>query len=64
MKRWDRVTKENREFPQVDAFIAEIADVCRKHGLSIGHEDGYGAFIVEKGDDNIDWLEAAIVDLS
>ncbi len=51
--------------PKVDAFLAEIAEVCRKHGLSIGHEDGHGAFIVEPWSEaNEHWLGDAFVDLA
>lgn len=34
------------ENPRIDAFLAEIETVCEKHGLSISHEDGHGAFEV------------------
>jgi hypothetical protein len=45
---------------KVQAFLNEVADVCRRHGLSIAHEDGHGSFIVEKFDQfNIDWLNNA-----
>jgi hypothetical protein len=34
------------ENPRIDAFLAEIETVCERHGLSISHEDGHGAFEV------------------
>ena len=38
-------------------FLDEIHSVCMKHGLSISHEDGHGAFIIEDYNErNIDWL--------
>ena len=38
-------------------FLEDIKKVCEKHNLSISHEDGHGAFIVEDYDDrNIKWL--------
>ena len=38
-------------------FLEDIKKVCEKHNLSISHEDGHGAFIVEDYDErNIDWL--------
>lgn len=44
-------------------FIEEIAAVCKRHGLSIGHEDSEGSFIIRPySDDDIDWLRDALVD--
>lgn len=38
-------------------FLEDIKKVCEKHNLSISHEDGQGAFIVEDYDNrNIKWL--------
>ena len=42
------------------AFLDEIEAVCRKHGLSIGHEDCHGAFEIGPFDeDDIKWLRNA-----
>lgn len=30
------------------AFLRELAALCKKHGRSISHEDGHGAFIIEE----------------
>lgn len=39
------------------AFLSEIVDVSRRHGLSLSHEDSQGGFLVEPLDErNIDWL--------
>lgn len=47
--------------PDVDAFLAELVEVCRKHGFSLGHEDNHGAFLVEKFDvGNLEWLLDAL----
>lgn len=49
------------EMPEVDAFLADIKDVCKKHKLSISHEDGHGAFIITKYDDELmKWLNEAV----
>ena len=41
-------------------FIADIIAVFRKHGLSLSHEDEYGAFLIEGiSDRNIEWLQQA-----
>lgn len=76
MKRWDvdtegRKLRTDREknlrvaMPDVDAFLEEVIEVCLKHGMSISHEDGHGAFIVENAKEtNFAWLRAAAVDRS
>lgn len=47
---------------RIDAFLAEIVEVCRKHGLSLSHEDRHGCFEVERLDDDfIEWLNDARV---
>lgn len=35
-------------------FLAEIAEVCKKHQKSLGHEDGHGAFLIERYDAEIE----------
>lgn len=51
-KKMDVRPSENRQ-----KFMSEIAAVCRKYNLSIAHEDGHGAFIVEKfSETNLYWL--------
>ncbi len=45
----------NKEF-----FIEEILSVCKKHRVSISHEDSHGSFIIEKyNEDRSDWLRDA-----
>ena len=45
------------ESQAVDVFLAEIIEVCRKHGMSISHDDGQGAFrVVRFNDADSDWL--------
>lgn len=64
MKRWDQ-RKEfytETEDPAVDAFLEEIAAVCKKHGLVISQEDPHGSFLVEDYDPEIlDWLMKAAI---
>lgn len=58
MKRWNG--REFVELPNVDSFIEEIISVCKKHNLSISHEDGHGAFEIEPySKENVDWLRQA-----
>ena len=58
MKVWDGVRGRMVEKPaEMEAFLCEIAEVCKKHGLSIGHEDRHGLFEVEPYDEgNVEWL--------
>ena len=38
-------------------FLEDIDEVCKKHNLSISHEDYMGAFLIEEyNKDNIEWL--------
>jgi hypothetical protein len=44
--------------PEIDRFIDEVVEVCRRHGLSISHEDHHGAFeITEISETKIEWLK-------
>ena len=44
MKRWSNYGEIDN--PKIDAFLAEIWEVCQRHGLAISHEDGNGSFDV------------------
>ena len=63
MIRYKRDSEHNSietEVPEVDAFLADIKKVCLKHKLSISQEDGHGAFIITKYDDDLmGWLNEA-----
>ena len=49
---------------QIDNFMKEILDVCKKHGLSISHEDGHGNFIIEEYSDNYsEWFKNAEINV-
>jgi sugar phosphate isomerase/epimerase len=56
MQRWHKEKSVRLEDPAVDAFLEEVIEVCKKHGMCIGHEDGHGAFLVERGDWTFEWL--------
>ena len=46
---------------KVKEFIHEMQELCKKHRLSISHEDGHGAFLVEEWDEyNHRWLGDAV----
>lgn len=57
----DRLVDSHVESPpEVEAFLADIFTVYRKHQLTIGHEDGHGSFLIHEFDEgNIEWLDAA-----
>lgn len=60
MKRWKRKTAEFEEIPEIDAFLEDIERVCKKHKLSIAHEDTYGSFTIENYQAScMDWLKEA-----
>lgn len=41
-------------------FLEDIDEVCKKHNLSISHEDGHGSFVIEEYKEwNIKWLFGA-----
>jgi hypothetical protein len=45
-----------------EAFLKDLIEVCKKHNLSISHEDSHGGFLVRHGYDEKhygEWLLAA-----
>src|ERR1035437_6239624 len=43
-------------------FMEALVDVCKRHGMSLAHEDTQGGFIIEKyNEKNIEWLKHAMV---
>lgn len=63
-KRWLCEPGKFGENPKIDDFLAEIEQVCKKHGFLISHEDGGGAFeIVDHTEKNhancMAWLKDA-----
>ena len=60
MFRWNRKEHKDVEVPRIDNFLEEILSVCKKHNLSISHEDWHGAFIIEEYSDKLSqWLNEA-----
>lgn len=48
---------------QKEAFLKELIEVCRKHNLSLAHEDHQGAFFVcPFREEIIEWLGAAWIE--
>lgn len=51
---------ERAESSKLDAFLSDIVAVCRKHRLTIAHEDMHGGFRIARfSEANIEWLESA-----
>lgn len=46
MKRWDAIQNKKVEVKAIDEFLAEVVQVCQKHGFSITHEGRFGCFEV------------------
>jgi len=61
--RWSYKEGKNKDSPKVDAFLADIHEVCKKHRLCIEHEDNQGGFIIEKykSEKDFEWLDAASI---
>jgi len=60
VKRWNKKKQMHEENEKIDVFIKDIVKICKKHNLSISHEDGHGSFEIEIfSDDNIKWLNNA-----
>ena len=46
-----------------EAFMDDIEQVCRKHGVSISHEDEHGSFVLEPfSEEGMTWLRDAYID--
>jgi hypothetical protein len=53
----------NNQTDKTKQFLAEVVEVCRKHGLSIAHEDEHGAFVVKPYSEGYaEWLLDAVED--
>lgn len=60
MEHWDVRKCKMVKDEKVDEFIEEVIEVCKKHKLSISHEDQHGAFEITTYDEhNSSWLRAA-----
>lgn len=57
---WNSKSQAQVTNPQIDAFLTEIFEVFRKHGLSIAHEEGHGSFLIQPDCEmNRNWLANA-----
>lgn len=65
MKSWSIIKSEEIETPEeVINFLNEIDNISKKYNLSISHEDGHGAFIIERYDNfNIRWLKECLLNI-
>ena len=61
-KMWSDKVQNFVEIPtEILNFFDEIEEVCKKHNISIGHEDTQGSFIIyqEYDEDIMKWLRYA-----
>lgn len=59
-KRYSQPERSFIECPEADAYIEELIAVGRKYGVTLSHEDGHGAFLIEgPSEDNERWLRDA-----
>lgn len=59
-ERWVDRQLERTSDQAIDEFLRELEELCRKHNLSLAHEDAHGAFIIQKLDErNIRWVNEA-----
>ena len=58
---WDGTKSCRIDMPkEMEDFLNDIKTICKKHNLSIAHEDYHGGFLIEEYDeDNIEWLFGA-----
>lgn len=63
-KRWSRNENRDIETPEVDAFVEEVLQVCRKHGIAIRHEDIGGAFVLSplRDETDLEWFRYAMTE--
>ena len=55
--RWNRHLGAYANSPDVDIFLSEVQSLCKRHQLSISHEDCQGAFEVRHYHEKYaDWL--------
>lgn len=65
MERWEINSRKEVNTPiYVEKYLEEIDEISKRYGLSISHEDGHGAFIIEKYNKlNIKWLNNCLLNL-
>lgn len=62
--RWDYSKSENVESSVLDRKLRLLIELMRELGISIGHEDGHGSFIIYPVDEsNYKWLMEAGCDM-
>ena len=55
--RWNKRQAMEIASRRIDAFLAELVGVSKRHGLSVSHQDKHGAFeVVAFSEDAASWL--------
>ncbi len=45
---------------EVQEFLNDLEELCRRHDMSLSHEDGHGSFIIENYSEfNLKWVRSA-----
>ena len=62
-KRWYCRESVDIESPkEIEDFLNEYDKLCKKHNMSLSHEDGHGGFeITEYNIRNINWVREAAI---
>jgi hypothetical protein len=60
-ERWNtKLGKFVESPPEIEAFLHAIVKVCEQHDMTVSHEDGHGAFLIESfNPQNLEWLRNA-----
>ena len=62
MKRWNEKINKRIESKEADEFLNDIIEVCKKHGLSLSHEDVGGGFLIDDyNETDTKWVKAAAI---
>jgi len=63
MEMWNKIERKMVKTPSKQAkFLKDIDRLSKKYNLSISHEDGHGAFVIEEYREyNIKWMQNAII---
>jgi hypothetical protein len=52
------VTDKTQDQLRAAAFLKDIEETCKKHNMSISHEDGQGAFLfTDFNEQDLKWLK-------
>lgn len=58
---WSTQKREHVKMSEeIRSFLIEYEELCRKHNITLSHEDGHGAFLIDDfSESNIEWVSQA-----